>query len=83
MFVETLVEDMRLKCCGYSRVESQGESPARSRTARGQEVQESTGFCSMPVKKYELMMNDGHCCPRLEPCLQTRPLAPLLRYFLG
>ena len=33
MFVETLVEDMRLKCCGYSRVESQGESPARSRTA--------------------------------------------------
>ena len=35
MFVETLIEDMRLKCCGYSRVESQGESPARSRTARG------------------------------------------------
>ena len=41
--------------------------------ARGQEVQESTGFGITPVKKYELIMNDGHRGSRLEPLPQTRP----------
>ena len=50
--------------------------------ARGQEMQENTSFGSTPVKKYELIMNDGHRGPRLEPLPQTRPpLCPLLRYF--
>ena len=30
MFVETLVEDMRLKCCGWSRVDG-GESRPQDR----------------------------------------------------
>ena len=35
--------------------------------ARGQEVQENTGFGSTPVKKYELIMSRGHRGRRLEP----------------